>query len=438
MIFFIGIKGTGMAALACMLKDLGNEVAGSDLSRHFFTQDQLELKNIPIHDFASTNILDNMTVIIGNAFDDDFCEVATALANPTIKSYRYHQYLGKLLENYQSYAVAGSHGKTTTTAMLSTMFNHFEDCGYLIGDGTGYLPPQAKRLVIEACEFRRHFLSYYPDFAIITNVEIDHVDYFNNEQDYRHAFEEFAMNVKNKVIMFGDDGEVRKLAISENKKFYFGFEIDNDLYAFNIDQQASQVDFDVKINNQYFGHFQLPLVGKHLVADTLACIAMGWLSGMSAANIQKGLSDFQGAKRRYVISTIGENIFIDDYAHHPTEIKVTINATKTRYPNHKIVAIFKPHRASRLVSFVQAFEDALKLADVSGVCEFTSIDDFDDTTVTSVDYLTKRIPGCRVFVESFEDAKYLASLAPAVFLFMSSKDIYGFADLVKECLINRN
>ncbi|MBQ1810255.1 MAG: UDP-N-acetylmuramate--alanine ligase, partial [Erysipelotrichaceae bacterium] len=117
MIFFIGIKGTGMAALAAMLHDIGEEVAGSDLSEHFFTEEELIARNIPIYDFDPKNIRDDMTVIIGNAFLEDFPEVIAARSNPTCKCYRYHEYLGLLMENYTTVAISGSHGKTTTTTM---------------------------------------------------------------------------------------------------------------------------------------------------------------------------------------------------------------------------------------------------------------------------------------------------------------------------------
>lgn len=423
-----------MASLACIMKDLGEEVQGSDLSKHFFTEDPLVARNIPIFNFDPSNIKDNMLVIIGNAFHDDFPEVAAALNNPTVTCFHYHQYVGELMKKYQSFSVAGSHGKTTTSTLLSAMFNYDSPCGYLIGDGTGKVPLDAKRFVVESCEFRRHFLSYYPDYAIITNVEIDHVDYFKSVEDYHSAYEEFAKNVKNKIVMFGDDVDVRNLKIASEKAFFYGFNDNNDIYAYNVIQNVADVEFDVMAKGEKFGHYHLPIVGDHMIADALACIAIGYLCDLPSSSIQAGLANFKGAKRRYVIEEAGPNVFIDDYAHHPTEVNVTIKATRVRYPNHKIVAIFKPHRASRLVTFVNEFTEALMLADYSGVCEFTSIDDFDDGTKTSVSYLTDRVPNCKIFTETDSDADYLASLAPAVYLFMSSKDIYDFADMVKQRL----
>ena len=419
-----------MASLAGILNDLGYQVQGSDLAKHFFTEKPLIERKIPIFEFDPANIKDNMTVIIGNAFHDDFPEVAAALANPKVECYRYHKYLGKLMENYQSFAVAGSHGKTTTTTMLSAMLRADKPCGYLIGDGTGAITPNSERFVVEACEFRRHFLSYFPDYAIITNAELDHVDYFKSADDYHLAYKEFADNVKNKIVLCGDDQETRDLMIDPNKTIYYGTKEGNDIRAINIDQKRDSVDFEVMTYGEYLGKFSLPIVGSHMLENALACIGIGYCLGLKAEIMQEGLAGFKGAKRRYEIREIRENVFIDDYAHHPTEVDVTIKATKTRYPNRRIVAVFKPHRASRLVKFVDEFTAALSQADFSGVCEFTSIDDFDDGTEVSVSYLTERIKDCKVFLETAEDVKYLASLAPAVYLFMSSKDIYDFANAV--------
>ena len=200
MYYFIGIKGTGMASLATMLYDLGYEVCGSDLKKHFFTEDPLIERNIPIYEFNPENIKDNYNVIIGNAFLEDFPEVIAARNNLTCKCYRYHEFLGQLMKDYKSISICGSHGKTTTTTICKTVFEEFKNTGYLIGDGEGFINKNSEYLCVESCEFRRHFLAYYPEFAIITNIEIDHVDYFKDEQDYFNAYQEFVKNVKEAVF----------------------------------------------------------------------------------------------------------------------------------------------------------------------------------------------------------------------------------------------
>ena len=173
MYYFIGIKGTGMASLAVMLHDLGHEVCGSDLEKHFFTEDELVRRGITILPFDPDNIKAEYTVIIGNAFLEDFPEVIRA--RELCKCYRYHEFLGELMKDYKSISICGSHGKTTTTTLTKTVFSAFKNTGYLIGDGEGFLTEDSEYLCVESDEFRRHFLAYHPMYAIITNIEMGSV-----------------------------------------------------------------------------------------------------------------------------------------------------------------------------------------------------------------------------------------------------------------------
>ena len=430
MFFFIGIKGTGMAALACILHDRGEEVCGSDLSRHFFTEGPLVDRNIPIYDFSPDNIKDNMTVIMGNAFGEDFPEVQAARNNPTCTCYRYHEYLGELLKDYHSIAIAGSHGKTTTTGMCAAMIGYNQPVGYLIGDGTGYLDPEANDFVLEADEFQRHFLAYHPDYAVITNMDWDHVDYFKTNDDYLYAYQQFADQVNKAIIAWGEDPYTGNLH-AEVPIYYYGEKDNDDIQAVNIEETVTHMSFDVLFKGELFGHFDLPFVGHHLLLNSLSCIGVGILKGMTPTEIEAGLSSFKGVKRRFVIEDFGENVYIDDYAHHPTEVKITLQAAKMRYPDRKIVAIFKPHRTGRVYHFAQQFADALSIADEVGLCEFTSIDDRDPEADIDISYLAGFIEGSYVFHETVEDAQVLGEMAPAVYVFMSSKDIYPFKEKLK-------
>lgn len=431
MIYFIGIKGTGMAALACILNDLGYEVMGSDLEKHFFTEEPLKERKIKIIPFDTERIPDNSTVIIGNAFLEDFSEVIQARNNPTLKCYRYHEFLGEFMKDYNTICVAGSHGKTTTTGMLSTMLNHSSPTGWLIGDGSGSVGKDTLNLAVEACEFRRHFLAYHPDYAIITNVEIDHVDYFKDEADYRSAYEEFSKNVKKKLIVFGDDPEVRKCNFACEYVTY-GLNENNDYQAVDIEEDAKGMSYTLTYQNQALYRFHLPFVGRHLLWNSMAVVIAGIFMGMDYASIEEGLCCFHGVKRRFVVEEVDQNVFIDDYAHHPTEVSITIDAARKRYPDKKLVAIFKPHRASRVFYFRNQFAEALKKADKVYLCDFTSIDDYADGIDIDISYLSEIIPASCILPENQEGAIMLAKEAPAVFLFMSSKDIYHLAQKVKE------
>ncbi len=421
-----------MAALACMLKDLGNEVSGSDLEKHFFTEEGLRERNIPILSFDPNNIRDNMNIIVGNAFLEDFPEVITARNNPTCKVARYHEFVGEFIKPYHTIAIAGSHGKTTTTGIVSSMMQKKGNTGWLIGDGEGHIDEGTKYFCLEADEFRRHFIAYYPEYAIITNIEIDHVDYFKDDADYRSAYEEFSSHVSKALIVYGDDEEVRKCHFDSSKKVYFyGLKDEDDIQAKNVIEDSTHIEFDLYFEKERFGHFTFPFVGHHLLLNSLASIGVGILEGMTVSQIEEGISNFHGVKRRFVVEEHNENIYIDDYAHHPTEVGVTIDTARKRFPDQKLVVVFKPHRASRVLYFADDFAKQLSKADKVYLLDFTSIDDKQDGTNIDIHYLQDKIPGSIVLTEDEAGAKVLHHEKPAVFLFMSSKDIYFLANMVK-------
>lgn len=431
MYYFIGIKGTGMASLAVMLHDLGYEVCGSDLEKHFFTEDELVKRGIRILPFDENNIQEGYTVIIGNAFLEDFPEVIRA--RKLCKCYRYHEFLGELMKNYKSISICGSHGKTTTTTLAKTVFSAFRKTGYLIGDGEGYLTKDSEYLCVESDEFRRHFLAYYPEYAVITNIEIDHVDYFKDEIDYFNSYQEFVDHVKEAVFYYGDDEWCRKLNFSV-PAYSFGLTSNNDYYPENVVSDSTETSFDLMYHGRKLHHYAVPFVGDHLLIDLLGILSLGNYMHFDHDKIEEALQLFVGPKRRYVIEEYKDTVFVDDYAHHPTEVKVTIEASRKRYPDRKIIAIFKPHRASRVKYFAEQFKDALTLADEIYLLDFTSIDDKQDGTNIDITYLADMIPGSHVLSEDEKGARQLAEYGGECLVFMSSKDIYNIAEKVKELL----
>lgn len=418
-----------MASLACMLTTLGYEVEGSDIEKHFFTEEQLHAHAIPIHPFG-TLPKDGSTVIIGNAFKEDFPDVRAVRANPTLTCYRYHEYLGQLVDRYHGIGITGSHGKTTTTKMMTSILSAYRPTGYLIGDGHGELHPDDHYLVIEADEYRRFFLAYHPEYALITNVDYDHVDYYKDEDDYRLAYEQFSRNVKKAIFLFGDDPQVRALRI-DTPHYTYGLGEGNDLQAKILRETPRETEFELIFQGVSQGVIRLPFSGRHLLWDALGAIGIALLEQVPLEVIQAGLADFKGAARRFVVEENGENVYIDDYAHHPTEVSVTIDAARLRYPGKRLVAVFKPHRVSRLYHFAQAFADALDKADDVFLCEFNAIDDKEAGYEITIDYLKDKSKKAHVIQENEEGARILADLGPAVYLFMSSKDIYVLANHLK-------
>ena len=423
MYYFIGIKGSGMASLATILYDLGYEVAGSDIDKYIFIEDELRKRNIPIYSFNKDNIKDGYDVIIGNAFDDSNEEVVAAKANEKVTTHTYYDFLGALMEKYVSIGIAGTHGKTTTTGMAYHLFKEFNKTSVLIGDGTGHAVKDSHYFIAETCEYQDHFLHYYPTYAVINNIELDHVDYFKSMEQYIQSFENFANQVKDTVVVWGDDPYLPKINYS-TRVMKFGINDKNDVIAKNIINDDLGLSFDVYIHNELFGHFVLPFYGMHMLYNSLAVITLGYLEGMRADYIQERLSTFEGVKRRYTVKKSGNNIYVDDYAHHPTAIEYVIKATRSRYPYKEIVAVFQPDRFSRGLRFAKEFAQAMDLADHPFLMHFPDNAKKEPGIDIDIHEIGQYIPRAKIIRNDQNAVELLSQYDNVVFLFMSSKDIY--------------
>lgn len=299
----------------------------------------------------------------------------------------------------------------------------------LIGDGTGHAQENSEYFISETCEYQDHFLHYYPTYAVINNIELDHVDYFQSMEQYTASFEKFANQVKDTVIVWGDDPYLPHLNY-KTRVLKFGINEKNDVLAKNIINNDYGLSFDVYIHNELFGHFALPFYGMHMLYNSLAVITLGYLENMDASYIQKQLSTFDGVKRRYTVKEIGNNIYVDDYAHHPTAIRYVIEATRSRYPGKEIVAVFQPDRFSRGLRFAKEFAEAMDLADYPFFVHFPENAKKEDGIDIDIYDIAKYNPRSIVIHEDEEAVKLLAEHDGAVFLFMSSKDIYKLEDMV--------
>lgn len=431
---FIGIKGTGMAALASILYDEHKEVTGSDIEKYIFTQDELEKRGIAITTFDASHIHDHDTCIIGLSFDETNPEVKAAVQNPTVKTYYYNEYLGKLLESYTSISVAGTHGKSTTTGILGHVLPQLLPTGYLIGDGHGHMPEDAKYFVLESCEFQRHFLAYHPDYALITNIELDHVDYYKDMDDYLDAFQSFVNQTKKHCVIFGDDPYLPKLSYPVPVTTY-GLQEGNDYQAVNIEQGPFGMHFDCLYQGQVLAHIELSEVGDPFLQDALGCFALCHVLGMPVNDIVEGLKTYQGIARRFVIEEIKDSVLIDDYAHHPTAIRYMIDSARKKYPEKKVIALYKPDRYSRLQYFLQDFADSLNTADQVVLCDFPKNAQREDESITvTIQDLLDLCPNSILLDIDEKSAEVLKEMAPAVYVFMSSKDIYLLKDKLASLL----
>mgnify|MGYP001943343832 FL=1 len=425
---FIGIKGTGMSALAQILADSGKQVQGSDIEQYIFTQDALEARNIPILPFSSHNITKGLTIIAGNAFKDDHPEIKAA-KELNLPFYRYHDFLGDLGEQYISIAVTGSHGKTSTTGLLAHVLDRSGPISYLIGDGTGKGAMESEYFVYEACEYRRHFLKYHPDYAIMTNIDFDHPDYFSNIDDVFQSFQQMADNVKKGIIACGDDEYLQSIQ-TKVPVVYYGFGESNDFYAKNVRKEEGMTTFDVFVRNTFYDTFQIRGFGNHSILNALAVIALCHYEGMSADAI-KEIATFEGVKRRFSEKEKNNQILIDDYAHHPKEVDATIDACHQKYPDREIVAIFQPHTYTRTKTFLHEFSEALKKADRVFLCDIFGSAREAEGNLT-IDHLLELIPDSSLLTT--ENVEVLSQFKEAVLVFMGAGDIQKYQEAYEKHL----
>ena len=425
--YFIGIKGSGMSSLAQIMFDLGYKIEGSDKPDHFFTEVPLIERGIKINEFNENNINENMIIVKGNAFTDENVEVKKSL-ELGLKIYTYQEMIAEITNNTKLICVSGCHGKTSTCTMFKNVLSTF-GVNYLIGDGTGHADKNNEYFVLESCEYKRHFLSYNPYYTIVTNIELDHTDYYKDLDDVMDAFNEFVNKTRNTVIMCGDDTNTKK--IKTNKKvLFYGFNENNDIYLKNIKYDNDFTNADIIINNELYMNVTFPFNANHLLLNALSVIAICYLENLDKDKVKENVLKIEHAKRRFIEEKFKSNILIDDYAHHPTEVRVTIEAAKKKYPNKQVIAIFKAHTKSRVKFFYKEFAEALNLADKAYVMDIG-----EDRKEVGYDDVT-----CNLIIDNLNNGEYISldtvnkllQYKDSVLLFMSSKDIYVLEDKYKE------
>lgn len=369
-IHFIGIGGTGMGPLAKVFIEMGWQVSGSDLQQSETTQ-YLERLGAKISYYHSAdNINGSTSVVYSSAIPKDNPERVAAIER-NLHLYHRSEMLAKLLNERRGIAVGGAHGKTTITSMIAWILEQAGvDPVVLIGARFAPFGPGAKFgkgdiAVAEADESDGSFTRYFPEVAIVTSMEPDHLENYNGAfSELVSGYKEFLSNVKpGGVRILGiDDHEICKIIASLNNTQTYGFAHDAYWRAEIIGFKELQSIFKVYHQGQLYGEFTLNVPGKHNVSNGVAAIAACHWAGLSSEKIGRHLSTFSGAQRRFqVIGEKNDIIIVDDYAHHPTEIAATLNATKEGW-NRRVIAVFQPHRYSRthflLDEFSQAFRDA--------------------------------------------------------------------------------
>ena len=399
-IHFIGIGGISMSGLAEILLEEHFTVSGSDAKESDLTR-HLEHMGVQIfYGQKAENIIDGIDLVVYTAAISETNPEFARAKEVGLPMLSRAELLGQIMDNYkQSIAVAGTHGKTTTTSMISQILLQAK-CDPTISVG-GILKAidgnlrvgKSDVFITEACEYTNSFLNFRPKYSIILNVEAEHLDFFKDIQDIRHSFHLFAKNtLENGAIIINGDIEhyeelVKDLAPAV---LTFGKTASSDFYPENITfNEKACATYDAMFRGEKLMTVSLNVPGMHNVTNSLAAIALAKDLKISDENILAGLSAFGGADRRFQYKGCVDGVtIIDDYAHHPTEIRATLTAAE-KYPHKRLVLVFQPHTYSRTKAFLDDFADVLSMADVVVLADIYAAREKNTIGISSKDILTK-------------------------------------------------
>jgi len=365
-VYFIGIGGIGMSAIANYFKSNGKNVAGYDKTQTTITKSLQDL-GIEIHYVDAVELIpeefknnQNTIVVYTPAVQKNHSELEYFLTHG-FKVLKRSEILGEITKDSICLAVAGTHGKTTTSTILGHILKEANTnaTSFLGGISENYnsnlILGGTKISVVEADEFDRSFLSLHPTIACITSMDADHLDIYGEHTALEQSFEEFAGNVSKTLI-------VKKGLPIEG--LTYGIEEDADFDAQNIRIENGAYIFDIKTPSGEIKNVQINLPGKHNVLNAVAALAMANSFGISLPVIAKALLNFKGIKRRFSYKIKTENlVLIDDYAHHPTEINAVVSSVKELYPTKNILGVFQPHLYTRTRDFIDDFSSSLSQFD---------------------------------------------------------------------------
>jgi UDP-N-acetylmuramate--alanine ligase len=382
-IHFIGIGGIGMSGLALIMKSMGFNVQGSDI---FISKNVERLKKDKITvniKHTKKNIKRATIVVISSAIKKNNPELIEA-RKKQLPIYKRGEMLANIVSLTKNIVVTGSHGKTTTTSLLAAIFSKTKLDPTIINGGVLNAIKSSAKLgksdwcILEADESDGSFIHVPPTYSIVTNIDREHMDYYNSINDLKNLFIKFI----NKVPSFGksficidDKNNTDLLKKIKIKNFYtYGINSKSQFYIKNVKQVKEFSEYDLAINlpgkiKTIIRKIKIPLLGIHNIRNSAAAAAVALTIGISKDIIKSGLEEFKGVQRRFnEIFTYRETNFYDDYAHHPTEIKEVLNGVRAAYKKEEVICIFQPHRISRLKDLKKEFSFSFKKADIVILC----------------------------------------------------------------------
>lgn len=383
-IHIIGICGTAMGQLAGLLKEKGFEVSGSDQQCYPPVSNMIESLDLDLHigNFQKENIGNADLVVVGNVAREHNPETVFAKEN-NIPQISMPEALARyVFGDAKRLVVAGTHGKTTTTGLLAHIFSESnKNPGYMIGglpqgQDKGYALGSGEYAIFEGDEYGTcyfdpspKFMHYAPHSAIITSLELDHIDVFKNIEDYTNAFNKFAEIVSSDGFLLLNDSYQRLEEVShysKTKVYFYGNKTDSDFRFQKLRQEAEYQVFDFVFEDKVLGEIKTSLSGDHNIANIVAAVGLAYLYGLDLPKIQKAVESFTGMKRRQDIIFNEKGIIVmDDFAHHPTAVTTTVAGVKRKYPNKRLIALYEPTtRSSRQKMFEDNYVAAFDGADI--------------------------------------------------------------------------
>ncbi|MCI8308069.1 MAG: UDP-N-acetylmuramate--L-alanine ligase [Lachnospiraceae bacterium] len=418
-LYFIGIGGISMSAFAELLCSKGFHIKGSDSHESAITR-HLESLGIDVfYGQKADNIPgDTDLVVYTAAISEDNPEYAEAVRRGLPMMVRAEM-IGQIMKNYDNtIAVSGTHGKTTATSILTYIYMAAEldptvSVGCILDILNGNLRiGHSQNWIMEACEYTNSFFHFNPSTAIILNVEEDHLDFFKDINDIRNSFHLFAKKIPDDGLLVIDRDIEQYETITDGLTCsiltYSITDSSADFYADNINFNENGFGmFDLYINGKYAEHFELSVVGKHNISNSLAAICVAYAQKVDINAIKTGLLSFRGADRRFQKKGVINGItVIDDYAHHPSEINATLDAAKN-YPHNRIVCVFQPHTYTRTKNFLKDFARSLSKADMVIVTDIYAAREKDTGEISSKDLYNelKKRNAEVYYISSFDDIK---------------------------------
>ncbi len=439
-IHFIGIGGSGMCPLVDILREDDKIITGSDVDDNSDTVKRLRSFGIKVAiGQRAENIEGAELVVYSAAISKENPELKAALESgvPTIER---SVLLGAVCRRYSNaIAVSGTHGKTTTTSMITTILMAGElDPTVVIGGKLALIggygrAGKSANMVCEACEFVDTFLQITPAISVILNIDADHLDYFGTLDNIIASFRQFADQTSSAVVANGDDeNTMRALDTTSAKIITFGLKPSNDYYAQNVGMTSGGFwKFDLMHAGEKLTEIELKVPGEHNILNALAAAAASMYVGATPDAVKKGLGMFSGAGRRFEIHTVHKGITIaDDYAHHPTEIEMTLDACKQMNYN-RVWAVFQPFTYTRTKTHLAEFARVLQIADKVAITDIMAARETDDLGIKS-EHLQELIPDC-FLGHSFEEiADYVLANAQEgdLIITMGCGDIYKCAKIM--------